>query len=115
MKISDIITFVKAGYSPAEIAAVQNPADVSALLQEGIKKEDIPQFLELLAEKPAPDPEPEAEVRPEEKQTEQDPIDYKSKYETLLKQQQQANIRANMAADVPSDEDTIKEIVRSFM
>ena len=115
MKISDIITFVKAGYSPAEIAAVQNPADVSALLQEGIKKEDIPQFLELLAEKPAPDPEPEAEVRPEEKQPEQDPIDYKSKYETLLKQQQQANIRANMAADVPSDEETIANIVRSFM
>lgn len=115
MKISDIITFVKAGYTPAEIAAVQNPADVSALLQEGIKKEDIPQFLELLAEKTAPDPEPEQTVGPEEKQTEQDPIDYKTKYETLLKQQQQANIRANMAADVPSDEDTIKEIVRSFM
>ena len=115
MKISDIITFVKAGYSPAEIAAVQNPADVSALLQEGIKKEDIPQFLELLAEKTAPDPEPEQTVGPEEKHPEQDPIDYKSKYETLLKQQQQANIRANMAADVPSDEDTIKEIVRSFM
>ena len=115
MKISDIITFVKAGYTPAEIAAVKDTAEVTALLQEGIKKEDIPQYLELLAEKSAPDPEPAEEVRPAEQPPEQDPIDYKSKYETLLKQQQQANIRANMAADVPSDEDTIKEIVRSFM
>lgn len=115
MKISDIITFVKAGYSPAEIAAVKNPADVSALLQEGIKKEDIPQYLDLMEEKPEADPEPPKDVRPPKEESEQDPIDYKSKYETLLKQQQQANIRGNMAADVPSDEDTIKEIVRSFM
>ena len=114
MKISDIITFVKAGYSPAEIAAVENPADVTALLQEGIKKEDIPNYLQLMAEKPEPDPEPAKDVRPA-KEAEEDPVDYKSMYETLLKEKQQANIRKNMAADVPSDEETIEEIVRSFM
>ena len=115
MKITEILTFVKAGYSPAEIAAVEKPADVCALLTEGIKKEDIPQYLDLMAEKPEADPEPQKEVRPAQEEPEQDPIDYKTKYETLLRQQQQANIRANMAADVPSDEETIANIVRSFM
>lgn len=115
MKITEILTFVKAGYSPAEIAAVEKPADVCALLTEGIKKEDIPQYLDLMAEKPEADPEPQKEVRPAQEEPEQDPIDYKTKYETLLRQQQQANIRQRIDADIPSNEETIKEIVRSFM
>lgn len=120
MKVSEIITFIKAGYNPAEIAAMENPAETAALLNEGVKKEDIPSFLSLLAEPEEKEKEKEKtqDVTPQpekEKETDDDPTDYKEMYQNLLKETQQKKTRENMADDMPNNQKTIEEIVRSFM
>lgn len=118
MNLKNIITFVKAGYTPAEIAGIDNADAVAALLNEGTKKEDIPAFLDLLKDDPASDPEPEPEkkVKPSKEDPEpEDPTDYKEKYEALKKQMQQKEVRQNMKPDEPSSDEILAEIVRSFM
>ena len=117
MNLKNIITFVKAGYTPAEIAGIDNADAVAALLNEGTKKEDIPAFLELLKDDPAPDPEPEPEkVKPSKEESEpEDPTDYKEKYETLKKQMQEKEVRKNMKPDEKSSDEILADIVRSFM
>lgn len=117
MKLSNIITFVKAGYTPAEIAGMDNADAVAALLNEGTKKEDIPAFLDLLKDDPAPDPEPEPEkVKPSKEDPEpEDPTDYKEKYEALKKQMQQKEVRQNMKPEEQSSDEILAEIVKSFM
>lgn len=118
MKLSNIINFVKAGYSPAEIAGMENADAVSQLLQEGIKKEDVPAYLELLKED---DPEPEE--TPEKDKVRQsssedpidDPTDYKEKYNTLLKKTQEAAARENMKPEEKSSDEILADIVKSFM
>ena len=116
MKINDIITFVKAGYKPAEIAAMESPADVAALLSEGIKKDDVPAYLELLADSQAAMPEEKEQdgEKPEEKE-EEDRTNYKEMYEALLKEKQQREVRKNMAGEMQDDKKTIEEIVKSFL
>ena len=115
MKLSNIITFVKAGYTPAEIAGIQDAEAVSQLLQEGIKKEDIPDFMALLSEDPSPAPEPVRDtVKPSEPEPD-DPTDYKEKYQTLLKQTQEAAARQNMKPEEKSSDEVLADIVRSFM
>lgn len=119
MKISNIITLVKAGYTPAEISALERADDVLQLLNEGATKEDIPALLELSSDvtEPAPAPENILSQPPEEEPPEPaaDPVDYKKMYNDLLKQTQAANVRGNIAEDIPNNEDVIKEIVKSFM
>ena len=117
MNLKNIITFVKAGYTPAEIAGIDNADAVAALLNEGTKKEDIPAFLDLLKDEPAPDPEPEPEkVKPSKEDPEpEDPTDYKEKYETLKKQMQEREVRQNMKPEEQSSDEILAEIVRSFM
>lgn len=115
MKLSNIITFVKAGYSPAEIAGMDNADAVAALLNEGTKKEDIPAFLDLLKDDPAPDPEPEPVEPPQEDTEKDDPTDYKEKYEALKKQTQQKEARQNMKPDEKSSDEILADIVKSFM
>lgn len=118
MKVSEIITFIKAGYNPAEIAAMENPAETAALLNEGVNKEDIPSFLSLLAEPEEKEKEKTQDVPPQpekEKETDDDSTDYKELYQNLLKETQQKKTRENMADDMPNNQKTIEEIVRSFM
>ena len=115
MKLSNIINFVKAGYSPAEIAGMENADAVSALLQEGIKKEEIPAYLDLLKDDPTPDTAPEPVKPPQEDPEKDDPIDYKEKYQTLLKQTQEKEARQNMKPEEKSSDEVIAEIVKSFM
>lgn len=116
MKLSNIINFVKAGYTPAEIAGLDNADAVSQLLQEGIKKEEIPAYLELLKDDPAPDPEPEKEtIKPSDEAPDNDPTDYKEKYQTLLKQTQDAAARQNMKPAEKSSDEVLADIVKAFM
>ena len=117
MKLSNIITFVKAGYTPAEIAGIDNADAVAALLNEGTKKEDIPAFLDLLKDDPDPDPEPGPEKgKPSKEDPEpEDPTDYKEKYEALKKQMQQKEVRQNMKPEEKSSDEILADIVKSFM
>ena len=113
MKINDIITLVKAGYSPAEIGALENRAETVQLVEAGIKKEDIPAYLELAKDDPAPEPEP---VKPSEPEPEpEDPTDYKEKYQQLLKQTQEKATRENMQKEKPNSDEILADIVKSFM
>lgn len=120
MKLSNIINFVKAGYTPAEIAGMENADAVSQLLQEGIKKEDVPAYMELLKED---DPDPKDPKDPEKDKVRQsssedpidDPTDYKEKYQTLLKKTQEAAARANMKPEEKSSDEILADIVKSFM
>lgn len=116
MKLSNIINFVKAGYTPAEIAGMENADAVSQLLAEGIKKEDVPAYLDLLKDDPEPVKEPEKDtVRPPEEEPDADPTDYKEKYQTLLKQTQEAAVRQNMKPEEKSSDEILADIVKSFM
>lgn len=117
MKLSNIINFVKAGYSPAEIAGLENADAVSQLLQEGIKKEEIPAYLDLLKEDDPEPAQPEKDtVRPSSPaDPEQDTTDYKEKYNTLLKQTQEAAARENMKPEEKSSDEILADIVKAFM
>lgn len=115
MKITNIITLVKAGYTPAEISALDRADDVLQMLNEGISKEDIPELLALSVDVPDSTPEPERVKPTEAEKPVDDPVDYKMKYETLLKQTQKANTRGNIAEQMPDNTKTIEEMVRSFM
>lgn len=116
MKLSNIINFVKAGYTPAEIAGMENADAVSQLLQEGIKKEDVPAYLELLKDDPEPAKEPEKDtVKPSGEAPDPDPTDYKEKYQTLLRQTQEAASRENMKPEEKSSDEILADIVKSFM
>ena len=116
MKLSNIINFVKAGYTPAEIAGMENADAVSQLLQEGIKKEDVPAYLDLLKDDPEPAKEPEKDTfKPPEEEPDADPTDYKEKYQTLLKQTQEAAVRQNMKPEEKSSDEILADIVKSFM
>lgn len=116
MKLSNIINFVKAGYTPAEIAGLENADAVSQLLQEGIKKDEIPAYLELLKDDPQPEPVPDPEpLKPSSADPEDDPTDYKEKYNTLLKKTQEAAARANMKPEEKSSDEILADIVKAFM
>lgn len=117
MKISNIIKLVKAGYTPAEIADLERSDEVLQLIEEGINKEDVPALLELavdVPEKPPAEPEKVGSLTAEPEYA-ADPIDYKMKYETLLKETQTRNARGNIADDLPDNKKTIEEMVKSFM
>lgn len=122
MKISELVTFIKAGYKPAEIAAMESPNDIYALLSEGIKKDDIPGCLELLSGETEPKEKEETQdIEQEEKQEcekEESPeerTDYKDLYQKLLKETQLKETRKNMADEMQDDKKRIEEIVKSFM
>lgn len=116
MKLSNIINFVKAGYTPAEIAGLENADAVSQLLQEGIKKDEIPAYLELLKDDPQPEPVPDPEpLKPSSADPEDDPTDYKEKYNTLLKKTQDAAARANMKPEEKTSDEILADIVKAFM
>lgn len=116
MKLSNIINFVKAGYTPAEIAGLENADAVSQLLQEGIKKDEIPAYLDLLKEDDPEPAQPEKDtVRPSSADPEDDPTDYKEKYNTLLKKTQEAAARANMKPEEKSSDEILADIVKAFM
>ena len=106
MKITDILTLVKAGYTPTEIGNLERKEDVLQLIQGGARKDDIDELLSLAGEDPKPEPEPEPEKDPEPEE------DYKTKYEELLKKQQLQNQRQPMA---PTDTRTADEIVAEIV
>lgn len=111
MKITDILTLVKAGYTPPEIGNLERKEDVLQLIQGGAGKDDIDKLLSLAGddtqaghEEPEPKPEPEKDPEPEE--------DYKAKYEELLKKTQLQNQRQPMT---PENKKTADELVAEIV
>jgi len=112
MKITDILTLVKAGYTPTEIGNMERKEDVLQLLQGGAAKDDIDELLALAGEDPEqPDPEPEPDKKDPEPEE-----DYKQKYEELLKKQQLLNQRQPMGQQNKKTADEIlSEIVSEYL
>ena len=106
MKITDILTLVKAGYTPTEIGNMERRSDVLQLIQGGAQKDDIDELLSLAGEDPEPEPpkDPEPDPEPEE--------DYKAKYEELLKKTQLQNQRQPMT---PENKKTADELVAEIV
>ena len=110
MKITDILTLVKAGYTPTEIGNLERKEDVLQLIQGGARKDDIDELLSLAGEDPEPEPAPEPEPEPEPEN------EYKTKYEELLKKQQLQNQRQPMApADTKTADEIVAEIVSEYI
>lgn len=110
MKITDILTLVKAGYTPTEIGNLERKEDVLQLIQGGARKDDIDELLSLAGEDPDPEPEPEPEKDPEPEE------DYKAKYEELLKKQQLQNQRQPVPQpDKKTADEILAEIVSEYM
>ena len=114
MKITDIPTLVKAGYTPTEIGNLERKEDVLQLIQGGARKDDIDELLSLAGDdpqvghEPEPEPEPEKDPEPEE--------DYKAKYEELLKKQQLQNQRQPMEpANNKTADELVAEIVSEYI
>ena len=108
MKFTDIIALAKAGYSPADVREFMNKdiSDTSTTAPEAVS--------------PAPDVEttaPEAvslapDVVSELTEDQKKIIDLEAK----IAEMQKANVNKNLSdVDNTSDEDRLKELVRSFM
>lgn len=110
MKITDILTLLKGGYTPTEIGNLERKDDVLQLIQGGARKDDIDELLSLIGEDPKPEPEPDPEKDPEPEE------DYKAKYEELLKKQQLQNQRQPMEpANNKTADELVAEIVSEYI
>lgn len=119
MKVSDLVKFVKAGYTPGEIAKLEDPEKTLDLLNAGIKKEDVSEWLGLLDEpKEQEEQQPEDTKEPEDKEEQQqDETDYKKLYTDLLKKQQEQNVNKDMSGNnkEKTNDEKLQDIVRKFM
>lgn len=114
MKITDILTLVKAGYTPTEIGNLERKEDVLQLIQGGAQKDDIDELLALAGEDPEPQPKPEPEKDPEKDPEPEE--DYKQKYEDLLKKQQLDNQRKPAPKpEKKTADDILAEIVTEYI
>lgn len=113
MKVKDIITLMKAGYTPAEIGNLGDTAqEVIEFAQGGVSKEDIPILLQLVKD------DTEAPAASEEKTPEtEDNTDYKSLYLSAQKEIQSLNNRKDLSGGIPekSADEMVADIVRDFM
>ena len=117
MKIADILKLMKAGYNAGEISELERKDEILELVNGGVKKDDVPEYLKLLdeapedpdREEPEADPEPEKEKEPEE--------DYKKLYEELKAKTEKAAARKDLSGQVQKKtaDDILKEIAVDYM
>ena len=122
MNIKSIVSFVKAGYTPGEIAKLEDPEKTLDLLNVGIKKEDVAEWLGLLdetreQEEQQPDEQEEKDEQNFADPKEQDGTDYKKLYTDLLKKQQEQNVNRDMSGNnkEKTNDEKLQDIVRNFM
>ena len=112
MKIADIITLKKQGFTLAEIKELETLADD---IGQGVSTQEKEKEAEQ--KEPVPDEEEKVEVSVEPEKAE-DVVDYKNLYEETkkkLEEAQKENIKKDYS-DKEQDADTILEdIVRNFM
>jgi len=117
MKIADILKLMKAGYNAGEISELERKDEILELVNGGVSKKDVPDYLKLLDEAPE-DPdreEPEAEPEPEK---EKEPAeDYKKLYEELKAKTEKAAARKDLSGQVQKKtaDDILAEIAVDYM
>lgn len=117
MKIADILKLMKAGYNAGEISELERKDEILELVNGGVKKDDVPEYLKLLdeapedpdREEPEADPEPEKEKEPAE--------DYKKLYEELKAKTEKAAARKDLSGHVQKKtaDDILAEIAVDYM
>ena len=116
MKINDIITMAKAGYTPTEIKNAENRDDIISLLKAGIKKDNIDDYVSLCDVSGEQHNDDIHEN--DNKEGDADAPDYKAMYENLLKNQQKDNANEDMSGEMPdeneSDIERIKKIIKEI-
>lgn len=117
MKIADILKLMKAGYNAGEISELERKDEILELVNGGVKKDDVPEYLKLLdeapedpdREEPEEDPEPEKEKEPAE--------DYKKLYEELKAKTEKAAARKDLSGQVSKKtaDELLAEIAVDYM
>lgn len=106
MELKDLLTFAKAGYTPAQV-------------KELLAIQTVPQPAEPQPAEPQPaEPQP-AEPQPVEPQpAEPQPVDYKSLYEESqkkLKEAQSINVHTNIEPLKENDDEIVIRMISNFL
>ena len=113
MKVSDIVKLMKAGYTPGEIARLEDPNSVLELIAGGVEKDQVDECLSLITSEPEPeDPEPE-DPEPDDPKP-----DYEKMYNELLKKTQKKAMQKDISGSNPppkSTDEILKELVVDYM
>lgn len=98
MKLGEVLTLLKAGYSRAEIKEMEKEPELQPSLQPELEQEA--QLIEEPKEEPTPEP------------------DYRALYEESqrkLQEAQRSNINQNIAEDAGKLEEHLADTIRGFM
>lgn len=114
MNIKLIVKLLKAGYTPTEIAEVDDPNAVIELIDGGAQKDDIPALLNMISEESTPEAVPEE--APAEAPAEAPKQDYEKMYNALLEKMQKAAAR-QPSPDAPAEsaEDILSAVLRDII
>ena len=116
MKVSDIVKLMKAGYTPREIAKLEDPASVLELIAGGVEKDQVDECLSLITqESGAQEPE---DPEPEDPEPDDPKPDYEKMYNELLKKTQKQAMQKDMSGSNPppkSTDEILKELAVDYM
>ena len=116
MKVKDIITLVKAGYTPQEIGALGNDSSkVVEMISGGISKDDVPTLLEIANTVESVLEETKPDESDNETPDNEDDIDYKAEYEKLLKEKQKRTSHEEITNNEKTADEILADMARSFM
>jgi len=100
MKIADILKLMKAGYNAGEISELERKDEILELVNGGVKKDDVPEYLKLLDEAPEDPDREEPEADPEPEKEKEQTEDYKKLYEELKAKTEKAAARKDLSGQV---------------
>lgn len=129
MKVSDIVKLMKAGYTPGEIAKLEDPASVLELIAGGVEKDQVDECLSLITqESGAPGGNGDnaggaspsgTSAEPKGASASADPgPDYEKMYNELLKKTQKQAMQKDMSGSNPppkSTDEILKELAVDYM
>lgn len=129
MKVSDIVKLMKAGYTPGEIAKLEDPTSVLELIAGGVEKDQVDECLSLITqESGAPGGNGDnaggaspsgTSAEPEGASASADPgPDYEKMYNELLKKTQKQAMQKDMSGSNPppkSTDEILKELAVDYM
>jgi len=117
MKIADILKLMKAGYNAGEISELERKDEILELVNGGVKKDDVPEYLKLLDEAPEDPDREEPEADPEPEKEKEQTEDYKKLYEELKAKTEKAAARKDLSGQVQKKtaDDILAEIAVDYM
>ena len=120
MKAFDIVKLMKAGYTPGEIAKLEDPASVLELIAGGVEKDQVDECLSLISQGADPepdDPEPD-DPEPDDPEPDDPKPDYEKMYNELLKKIQKEAMQKDISGSNPppkSTDEILKELAVDYM